>query len=225
MAAHKWSGYLNLGDFLDFNELSSYVEGKPGAVTEDVAETFAAGNQILQRHLELVRGRNPNARFVLLQGNHDYRAVSYAEKHPGLKKHLDVARNLRLKERKVEWIESWEKGKLFKLGNAYFTHGLLTGKYAAARMVEYYGVPIYFGHTHSVSLHPMIRHGDNKTLEGGSLGCLCRYDLQYMRGAPTAWQQAVTTMFIQPNGYYNMYISRIFSHKFTGPDGVLYGAR
>ena len=223
MAAHKWSGYLNLGDFLDFNELSSYVEGKPGAVVEDVAETFEAGNQILQRHLELVRGRNPNARFVLLQGNHDYRAVSYAEKHPGLKKHLDVPRNLRLKERNVEWIESWSKGKLFKLGNAYFTHGLITGKYAASRMVDHYGVCIYFGHTHDVSFFPKVRHGDDKTLEGGSLGCLCNYDQQYLKGAPTNWAQAVTTLFLQPSGNYNLYCSRIFNHRFVGPDGKLYG--
>src|SRR3990167_7375603 len=98
IGAHRWDGWLCLGDYLDFNELSSYVEGKPGAVQEDVAETFATGNRILDRHQSLVRERNPEARMVLLQGNHDYRAVAYAEKHPGLKKHLDVPRNLRLAE-------------------------------------------------------------------------------------------------------------------------------
>ena len=225
MAAHRWDGYLNLGDLLDFNELSSYVEGKPGAVTEDVATTFAAANEILDRHVRLIRGRNLKARMVLLQGNHDYRAVSYAEKHPGLKEHLDVPRNLRLKERKIEWIESWKKGRLFRLGNAYFTHGLYTSKYHAARMVDHFGVCIYYGHTHDVSIHPKVTHGNDKTLEGGSLGCLCRYDQKYLKGAPTNWQQAVTTVFLQQCGNYNLYVSRIFGHRFVGPDGKLYGGQ
>ena len=225
MAAHRWDGYLQLGDLLDFNALSSYAKGKPGAVSveENVAQTFAAGRTILRRHAQIVRKRNVNARLVVLQGNHDYRAVSYAEEHPGMKEHLDVRANLELDALDIEWVESWAKGKLFRLGNAYFTHGLLTGKYAAARMVDYFGTCVYFGHTHSVEFHPKIRHGDDKTLEGGALGCLCRYDQSYLKGAPTAWQQAVTTLFLQPNGNYNLYVSRIFSHRFVGPDGVQYG--
>jgi len=218
MAAHKWDGYLNLGDFLDFNELSSYVEGKPGAVAEDVASTFEAGRTILKRHRKLLG----KSRMVLLQGNHDYRAVSYAEKRPALKQHLDVPINLWLKDMGIEWVESWAKGKLFKLGNAYFTHGRFINKHHACKMVDYYGVNIYFGHTHDVMFFSKVNHGNDKTLEGGSLGCLCRYDLKYMRGAPNNWQQAVTTMFIQPNGNYNLYCSRIFNHKFIAPDGVEY---
>ena len=222
MAAHRWDGWLQLGDFLDFNELSSYVKGRPGAVREDVARTFEAGRAILVRHARILRTRNVGARMVLLQGNHDYRAVAYAEENPGLREHLDVPRNLGLDDLGIEWVPSWEKGKLFKLGNAYFTHGLLTGKYAAARMVDHFGVCIYFGHTHDVSFHPKVRHGDDKTLEGGSLGCLCNYSQRYMRGAPHNWQQAVTTFFLRPNGNYNLFVARIFNHKFVGPDGVLY---
>lgn len=224
MAAHRWDGYLNLGDFLDFNELSSYVEGKPGAVKENVADTFEAGRTILLRHAKILRSRNVDARMVLIQGNHDYRAVSYAEKHPELREHLDVRKNLQLDPMDVEWVPSWEKGKLFRLGNAYFTHGLLTGKYAASKMVDHFGVCIYFGHDHGVSFHAKVRHGDDKTLEGGSLGCLCRYDQKYLKGAPTNWQQAVTTFFLLPNGNYNLYVSRIFNHRFVGPDGILYGS-
>lgn len=218
MAAHKWDGYLNLGDFLDFNELSSYVEGKPGAVEEDVASTFEAGRTILKRHRKILG----KARMVLLQGNHDYRAVSYAEKRPALKHHLDVPTNLSLKTMDIEWVESWAKGRLFKLGNAYFTHGRFVNKYHAAKMVDHYGVCIYYGHSHDIMFYPKVLHGNDKTLEAGSLGCLCRYDLKYMRGAPNNWQQAVTTMYVRPNGNYNLYVSRIFNHKFIAPDSNEY---
>ena len=222
MAAHTWDGYLNLGDFLDFNELSTYVDGKPGAVTENVADTFAAGNAILDRHCRLIRRGNVQARMVLLQGNHDYRTVAYSEKHPELRKQLDFETNLRLADRDIEYVESWEKGKLFRLGNAHFLHGLYINKYHAARMVETFGVCVYYGHTHDCMTYPKITRGNDKTLEAGSLGCLCRYDQRYLKGAPTNWQQAVSTLYLQPNGNYNLYISRIFNHRFVGPDGVAY---
>jgi len=181
MAAYRWDGYLNLGDFLDFNEISTHVEGKPGAipVEEDVASTFEAGRVILLRHWKIIKKKNVKARMVLLQGNHDYRAVSYAEKRPALKQHLDVKSNLGLESLGIEWVESWAKGKLFKLGNAYFTHGRFINKHHASRMVEHYGVCIYYGHTHDVMSFPKVLHGNDKTLEGGSLGCLCRYDQRY----------------------------------------------
>jgi len=222
MTAHKWDGYLNLGDFLDFNELSSHVIGKPGAVTENVADTFAEGRRILRRHATLIRQKNNHARMVLIQGNHDYRAVSYAERHPELKKLLDVPANLQLGALSIEWVPSWEKGKLFKIGRAHFLHGNYITKHHAARMVDYYGVCIYYGHTHDVNFFAKVMHGDGKTLEAGSLGCLCRYDQQYLKGRPTNWQQAVSTLFVRPGGSFNLYVSRIFNHKFVGPDGVEY---
>jgi hypothetical protein len=223
MAANRWDGYLNLGDFLDFNELSSYTEDRPGAVREDVASTFDAGNEILNRHCDILRRNNRDCRMVLLQGNHDYRAVSYAEKFPALRRHLDVKKNLRLKERKIEWVPSWEKGRAFKIGHAHFIHGLYINKYHAMRMVETYGVCIYYGHTHDVSFSPKVTRGNNKTLEGGSLGCLCRSDPRWHTGKPTNWQQAVGTLRLWGGGgNYNLYTTRIFNHRFRCPKGTLY---
>jgi len=219
MDAHGWDIYLNLGDFLDFNEISTHVIGKPGAVKENVAKTFRIGRECLARHREIL---GPDCRMVVLQGNHDYRAVSYALRHPPMKEQLDVPTNLHFEELNIEWVKSWEKGKLFKLGHANFIHGDLIRKHHAAGMVEKYGVPIYYGHTHDVMFFPKTNKGDNKTLEAGSLGCLCNYAQQYLKGRPTNWQQAVSTIFVQPNGNYNLYVSRIFNHKFVAPDGVEY---
>ncbi len=219
MAAYKWDGYLNLGDFLDFNEISTHVIGKPGAVKENVAKTFKIGRDVMERHRKIL---GPDCRMAVLQGNHDYRAVSYGERHPPMKEHLDVPTNLGFDLLDIEWVKSWEKGKIFRLGHAGFIHGGLIRKHHAAGMVEKYGIPIYYGHTHDVMFFPKTTKGDNKTLEAGSLGCLCRYDQQYLKGRPTNWQQAVSTMFVQKNGAYNLYVSRIFTHKFIGPDGKEY---
>ena len=225
MSDHRWDGYINLGDFLDFNEISSHSEGFPGRVHERVDETFRAGNAILDRHQRIIRERNPSARFVLLEGNHDYRATSYTDKHPELGGVLNVPRNLRLRERGVEWVESWSKGKLFRLGNAYFTHGLITSKYHAAVMAQRFGTCIFYGHTHDIMEFPQVLHGADKTIVGKSLGCLCRYDQSYMKGAPSNWQQSVSTFFMQPSGFFNEYTSRIFNHRFVAPDGRVYDGR
>jgi predicted phosphodiesterase len=224
IAAHKWDVWLCLGDFLDFNALGKYVTGRPGAVKwqDDVARTFKAGNEVLDRHEALIRNGNPKARMILIQGNHDYRAVSYAEEHPGMKDQLDVAKNLNLKARKIEFVKSWENGKLVKIGNAHFLHGNYINKHHAAKMVDAYGVCVYYGHTHDVMFYPKMTKGNGLTLEAGSLGCLCRYDQAYMKGKPSNWIQAVTTMFVQPNGNFNLYTSKIFNHRFVAPDGALY---
>lgn len=225
MAAHRWDGYINLGDLCDFNEISRYNEGYPGRVKERVDQTFRAVNTVLDRHQTIIRARNKDARFVLLEGNHDYRAAAYTEKHPELGKTLNVPLNLRLKERGFEWVPSWSKGKLFKLGNAYFTHGLIISKYHAAVMAARFGVSIYYGHTHDVMEFPIVLRGADKTVVGKSLGCLCNYEQAYMKGAPSNWQQAFAEFFVLPDGFYTEHTTRIFKHRFVGIDGVVYDGR
>jgi Calcineurin-like phosphoesterase. len=225
MAAHRFDGYVNLGDLCDFNEISSYNDGAPGRVTERIDSTFRAVNEILDRHQAIIRKRNPAARFVLLEGNHDYRATAYTEKHPELGKTLNVPLNLRLREREFEWVPSWSKGKLFKLGNAYFTHGLIVSRYHAANMAARFGVCIYYGHTHDVMEFPIVLHGADKTIVGKSLGCLCRYDQKYLKGAPTNWQQAFAVFYVLPDGFYTEHTMRIFKHRFVGTDGVVYDGK
>jgi len=224
MAAYKWDGYLNLGDFLDFNALSEYSKGKPGLIEleDDVAFTFEAGRKILRRHAQILRKNNVDARMVLLQGNHDERAERYAAAHPGTKDHFDVQKNLELEELRVEWIRSWAAGKLFKLGNAYFLHGNYINKYHAFKMVDSYGSSVYYGHTHDMMSASKMTKTHGQVFEAASLGCLCRYDQAYMQGRPHNWMQGVTTFFLRPGGNYNLYTSRIFNHTFTAPDGVTY---
>ena len=223
MGDHRWDGYINLGDFLDFNEISSYVQGKPGAIEEKVDETFTAGNKILDRHCKLTRAKNPKARMVILEGNHDYRAESYRQLHPELGQSLNVARGLHLRDRGIEWIPSWSKGELFKIGHAYFTHGKFTSKYHSERMANAYGKCIYYGHTHDVQEFPKVLLGDDSTIEAASLGCLCRYDQKYLKGSPTNWQQSFSVFHFFEDGFYNRYTCRIFKHRFVSPEGKVYG--
>ena len=226
MADHRWDGYINLGDFLDFRELSSFEkenlrEDKVGAV----ARTYRAGNAILDRHVKLVRNKNKNAVMVLIEGNHEYRVERYLDEHPEAQGLIEVEVGLRLKERNIQWIRQWSKGRLFKKGKAYFSHGKYTNKYHAAKMGEVYGVCIYYGHTHDVMEFPRVQMGKDLTLVGKSLGCLCRYDQKYIKGSPTNWQQAIAVFTFFPDGFYTEHTTRIFRHRFVSPEGKTYDGR
>jgi predicted phosphodiesterase len=222
MAEHVWDLWVNLGDFLDFKEISTYEERKKTGRDGAIAKNYDAGNALLDRHQKIIRGNNPDAEMVLLQGNHDYRIEAYKEVHPEIKKMVDYDRCLRLKERNIRWIKNWEKGALFKKGKAYFAHGSIHNMYHAKHMANRYGVCIYYGHTHDVMEIPVERLGDNSTVVGKSLGCLCKYNQKYLKGNPTKWQQAFAVFYFFPDGYYTEHTVRIFKHRFVSPEGKVY---
>ena len=217
---HKWDGWLQLGDLIDFNELSRFEASnnrldKVGAIQK----SYAATASFLDRHRALI---GLKARMVYIEGNHEDRITQYLEKNPEGVGMLEVPEALQLARRHIEWVPFWSTGKLFRLGNAYFCHGRATGANHARKMLDKYGVCLYGGHMHSVEFASKERWGDDKTLEYGSLGCLCRYDQKYLRGNPTAWQQSFSVLYLQPNGYYNIYPVRIFRSRFVSPEGKEY---
>lgn len=223
MAAHKWDGYINLGDFMDFDQISSFNANKMKLIEgRRILKDYDIGNEILDRHQAIIRKKNPDAEFVLLEGNHEFRIERYLEVNPQFTGMVEVETALRLKERGFKWVRCWEKGDIFKKGKASFTHGQYTSKYHAAKMVDTYGDNIFYGHTHDVMSFPRTLRGKNKTHVGQSLGCLCDYELSYIKKNPSNWQQAFGVFYFQPNGFFNHYVTQIFNHKFIGPDGVEY---
>lgn len=223
MAAHKWDGYLNIGDFMDFDFISSFnkdsarlIEGKR------FWKDYKIGNEILDRHQAIIRSKNKHAQFVMLEGNHEERVERFLNYNPALETLVEVEAGLKLKQRGFKWVRSWTKGDVYKLGKANFTHGQYTNNYHAAKMVNAYGDNIFYGHTHDVMTHAKVQRGNDKTIVGQSIGCLCDYNQSYMKGKPSNWQQAFAVFFVLPSGHFTYYIPRIFNHQFVGPDGEVY---
>jgi uncharacterized Fe-S cluster protein YjdI len=220
---HPFDGWLQLGDFLDFNELSKYNAGYEASIKEDVAETFAAGNRFLDRQQAIVRAGNKRAKFVLLQGNHDFRAVDYALKFPFLRGILDYEKNLKLKARGIKFVKCWEnKSQMFRLGKACFIHGNKVSTNHAKQMCEVYGANIFYGHLHDVQEYSKQVVGKDKVISAKSLGCLCRHDQQYLRGNPTNWVQAFSEFWVLPDGFFTEHTVKIFKHRFVAPNGKVY---
>lgn len=223
MAAHRWDGLLYIGDFLDFDMISSFNVGKPRLTQNRYIEgDYAHANKILDRHQAIVRKRNPKAKFVLLEGNHEERITRFIDSIPALQGTLEVENGLRLEERGIEWIQCWSKGEVYKIGHATFTHGLYTNKYHAAKMLDAEAASIFYGHTHDMMCIPRTRRDKNDLQVGQSLGCLCEIEQSYMKGKPSNWNQGFGVFFFYPDGTYTYYTPRIFSGRFIGPDGVNY---
>jgi hypothetical protein len=211
-----FTGWLQLGDLLDFDELSRYHAGEEGSVATELQESYEGGNRFLDRHQKIMRAGCKSARFVLLEGNHDYRAYDCARKddYKKFRGYLNYETMLNLKDRGIKWVRSWKDGKTFQLGKANFTHGIYTNQYHAKKMVQNFGTNIYYGHLHDVMEMPQIQRGNDKTMVGKSLGCLCDYNQSYLKGRPTNWQQAFAIFYIFPDGNFTEHTIRIFKHRF-----------
>lgn len=226
MSDHKWDYYINLGDHLDYFTISRFNEEKPGLVEgRTILQECKEGEKVLQRHSEIVRKNNPKAELYYLEGNHEYRATDFALRYPHLRGIIEPEDVLKLEEKGIKYIKSWRnKNNVLRIGKACFVHGDATNRHHAKKMVENYEDNIFYGHVHDVNSYNKTAIGTGKTKVGQALGCLCRYpeELDYTKGGPTNWQQAVTTFHFFPDGHFNYYISRIFNHRFVAPTGKIY---
>lgn len=226
MGVERWDGVIYLGDLIDFNEISRWTEDSPRQrQLQTVRKSFDATDEIITRHLAIVRGKNPKAKFVVLEGNHEYRIEALVDKYEYLEGMLEVDQVLRFKERRIQWVRCWSRGEKFKKGKAWFTHGLYLNKYHAFKMCDTFGVNIFYGHTHDVQSYSHPQFGKGKTLRGQSLGNLCREDMRYILGRPNNWTQAITAFYFFPDGYFQYNIMEIYKHRFVGTDGVVYDGR
>jgi predicted phosphodiesterase len=223
MADETWGEWVQLGDFMDFHQLARFNENSPEALTRSLKGDYDVANEILDRHQSIIRKRNPKAKFTLLCGNHEDRVRKFAERFPQTKGIIDVESNLRLKEGGIKFVRCYPDGEIYKLGKAYFTHGLYTSTAHAKKHVDSFGVNIFYGHTHQTQSFSKVVWGKNRTIIGESLGCLCRYDLDYVGMNPTAWQHAVSVFYFRPDGYFNHFVIRIFNGSFIAPNGKSYG--
>jgi len=154
----------------------------------------------------------------MLEGNHEYRASTWIDKYPQMRGAIEPPQCLDLAALGWRWVPYWSQGTPFHLYKAMFIHGRWANKYHAEKHVREYAHNVFYGHTHDVQEYSQARYGDNDTIVGASLGCLCKYDVDYLKGAPTKWQQAFAHFSFMPSGFFNYYLIRIFDHRFIGPN-------
>lgn len=213
MGSGKWDEIVQLGDFMDHNSISSHNVGKLRQVEGQTLEKdYEVGNTILDRWQRLA----PKAKLTILQGNHDERPERLVDAQPQLAGRVETERGLNLKKRGINWVPFWrDKRQHYKIGNAHFIHGLYTNDHHAKKHVMRFGVPIFYGHTHDIQCYPLVLQGEDRTIVGQSMGCLCDYNQAYMAGAPSNWQQAVGIFTFYPDDFFTPVVIPIFKHRFS----------
>jgi predicted MPP superfamily phosphohydrolase len=183
---------------------------------------YDGANKFLDSIQSAVRAKNKKAQIIIIQGNHDYRVEVVMDKTPMYEGMLEMEKNLRFRERNITYWKFWEHRKPYRIGNAFFIHGEFTNDNHAKKTAMTFDHPVFYGHTHDIQRYTRVMRGGDKTIAGQSLGCLCRYDLTYMGHKPSNWSQAFATFYFREDGYFNYYVTEIFKHRFTAPDGKTY---
>ncbi len=211
--------WVDMGDLMEYYEISRHVGSAIRTVTgKTLAKSNAAGNKLLDERLEVLG----HGRYIQLEGNHDKRPEDLINDNPVLEGIVEIESALDFAGRGIDYVKYWSNGDLVKIGKSYFGHGRYVNEFHAKKTVDRYGKNLFYGHTHDIQSFSKVWEGDGETRIGQSLGCMCRYDLDYKKGDPDKWQQAVTTFYWLPNGLFSYFISPIFNGRFVAPNGKEY---
>lgn len=228
MAAQRWDGVISLGDFLDLDMISRWVEGAPRKIeNKRVKHAVDMGRMVLEKRVNVLRwgpNGNPKCRYILIEGNHDNRVEQVVDKFPVWEGIIELKTMLGIPELGIEWVPFWsDPRQVFRKGKATFIHGLYTNQYHAAKHVRQYGTNIIYGHSHTVQEHSLVFGANTFAITGKSLGHLSDpKQMAYIRGKPQDWVQAFATFLFWPNGNFNEYTTKIINHAFYGPDEQWY---
>lgn len=186
-----------LGDFLDCAPVSRHnrkqLKEREGM---RLVKDFEQANLLLdkiQKHTK---------RLTFLEGNHCVWLRDAMNESPELDGLLDLSKNLRFKERKVNFLPY---NVPYHLGKLAFVHGLYSGGNVAKKHVDAIGQSVVFGHDHSLALHVKVSPIDIRDKHLGlSLGCLAKKNPAYMRSRPNNWVSAVGVGLVREDGSFNI---------------------
>lgn len=223
--AREWRGLICLGDLLDVDVLSKFskenlrgIEGRTLSRDYDAAESF------WQEWMEATGTGKKDRPAFWIEGNHEERIERFIDSRPEFRGVLEIPRAVpSVKAGKVKWVPYARKGEVLHVGEkATFIHGIYCNDHHAKTHVTTYGTNVFYGHLHDVQGYSKTWVGDHKTVVGQSLGCLCKYRQNYLKGRPTKWQQAFGVFYFRSDGYFHYYVPRVFRNSFAGPDGRLW---
>jgi hypothetical protein len=186
------AGMVQLGDAIDFWQLSSY-DKDPGRVKTVVDDALTYSAILDQWEDELPKG----SEFNQLEGNHEDRLRRYVWRSaPAIAKLMpNMPTILKFDERnkrgKVKWrfypLANW---RACQLGDVYLHHGHYFNQHVAMGNLAKYRVKLITGHTHR------LQYVTDGTIWAASLGHGSNEVDTSHNPVPTGWQQALALLHI-----------------------------
>lgn len=214
---------IQLGDWLDLPYFSRFdVDTRLDDAIRMYEEDLAHAYLVIQPFVDVCK------EFTIIEGNHDFRFQQYLQRYPHLKSILLSPEEMAKDQLGADWCAYWSNKQLsVRKGKAEFIHGQYANKYHAEKHArEFLGSNVFYGHVHDKqSYSPIVRGAAGHTPAAASLGCLCRLDQPWLRGASTNWTHSFAEFFVLPNGKFTFYDPRIFDDGFVGRDGKWWGGK
>jgi len=160
---------------------------------------------------------------IYMGGNHEVWATMFTNKLTPIEGMIEPDAYLKLKERGWKWIPYLvsDNGCGVKQGTCQFgkllvMHGAYSNKYHAAKVADMYSKSVAYGHVHDLQMYTKV-FSDNATSyhTAQSIGCLCNTSPEFMRGRGNRWVTAFGVLYVQDDGYYNLYTPVIVRGKFV----------
>jgi predicted phosphodiesterase len=186
-------GIVQLGDFVDFFQISSYPKdpSRKNTIAEDM-DCYVKVMNSWASHLPV------GGEYHQIEGNHENRLSRFISQSAPAIHELVVSVKDYLKQRFVSkgkffWHE-YKNWKSCKIGNVVLMHGFYYNTHVAATNLAKYKVSTIFGHTHRFQY---VTDGDifSCTLGHGSDEGETAH-----QPTPTSWNQACGVLTILPNG-------------------------
>lgn len=209
---------IQLGDFCDFNSLSSYDLHSPGEFITMQDEIDSANSLLDSFDKALPR----NCQKWMIGGNHEdryhkERAKFLFEDNRVTKAvmtyKLGWADEYRLPKRGWKWVEY---GGHLHLDKIIYTHGWASGNGSCNDIARRFpGRNVIFGHTHQ---HLVSGFMDERgfPIEIESIGTLSNFDLAYLRGKPPYnWTRGFSYIYSMPDGTFTKSFIHIIDGKFV----------
>ena len=227
---------VNLGDFLDLPAQGKYEQ--EAAFQRTTQPAIDRGHEFLAEQ----RANCPDAKIVVLEGNHDRRMQKFVQANAlsafGLKQAnipeswpvMSLPFLLRLDELDIEYTDGWPAASFWINDKLRAIHGdkvRSNGSTAAAYTNDMPHISTVFGHIHRQEIQSKTtfdRAGKIKVM-AISPGCLCRVDgaVPSVKGAvgidgkPVTyyenWQQGVAVVTYKPEGSFHVELVHIDDGK------------
>jgi UDP-2,3-diacylglucosamine pyrophosphatase LpxH len=167
-----------------------------------------------------IRRLAPNVDIRYLEGNHENRLERMlwgSAKALGPLRNLTIPKLMGLKDLEIKY---YVPANPYRIGDLYFLHGDVTRKQnfskspggrAAADVAKAIGASVLMGHTHQMG-YSSFRTWE-RVLESYEIGCMTRFDLEYIVGVPP-WQQGWSMTHFLPSGRHEVQFVRVIE---SGP--------
>lgn len=210
-----------LGDVLDFAFIGAFSQDaiKQLFTNHECWKTqWKSGNKFIDD----LQAASPLSKITYIQGNHEYRTDRLLMKDPTREGEVEVPEHLNLAGRGIEYVRFWEHGHLYRIGKMAYGHGWYTSENHAKKHLNDVGKNFTYGHTHTVELKTKRFKSDpTGVIQARSIGCLCKREMPYMRGRPSAWIQGFGITEFFDNGNFTPYAPTIINGAFKY-DGKTY---